>query len=262
MSSFSADWLLLREPIDLAARNASVEAAFLQALLGSGPLLDLASGAGSTVMALRDRLPAEQSWILTDHDPALIETAKSRFDGNSRAGFMQVDLAAGLDRLPFNDVSGVTTSAFLDLVTGEFLEGLVDKVTRSKRPFLASLTYDGRAWCTPEDPLDFELTAAMNAHQKTDKGFGTALGPDAAHVAARLFREAGYEVVTGTSDWNAGDDASEFLEMLCSGWVDVGVQVALDKSRLEEWHSTRACQIATGQLQMGVGHIDLAAFPA
>jgi hypothetical protein len=53
VSGFSATWLALREPLDLAARNKEVEAAFFEALPAEDPkILDLASGAGSTVAAL------------------------------------------------------------------------------------------------------------------------------------------------------------------------------------------------------------------
>jgi len=60
MSGFSSKWLSLREPLDIAARNRAVEQSFLEQLPGGSPkILDLASGAGSTVAALKDRLPAD-----------------------------------------------------------------------------------------------------------------------------------------------------------------------------------------------------------
>ena len=43
-------------------------------------------------------------------------------------------------------------------------------------PLYAALSYDGRIAFTPSDPLDADIVAAVNAHQRTDKGFGPALG--------------------------------------------------------------------------------------
>ncbi|MBD1548965.1 class I SAM-dependent methyltransferase [Roseibium aggregatum] len=264
MSGFSADWLRLREPVDLAARNGQVEAAFLSAL-PKGPvrLMDLASGAGSTVAALSDRLGASQDWLLTDNDPALLEVSRKRYSqfGKGAVACRQVDLSADLASLPFAEVDGVMTSAFLDLVTRPFLERLVGLVTAARLPFLASLTYDGRASCTPADPFDEDIRQAMNAHQKTDKGFGAALGPDAADAAEALFAAAGYRVVSGPSDWHAGREARDFQRELISGWVSAGLEMGLEPERLSGWLDRRMEQISDGNLVIEVGHRDIAAIP-
>ncbi|MTI43828.1 hypothetical protein JM93_02324 [Roseibium hamelinense] len=262
MSGFSAEWLALREPVDIVARSREVEDVFLSQLAGSGPLLDLASGAGSTVAAMNDRVSSESGWILCDNDPALLGVAHNRFSETNELEIRHVDLATSLNELPFDTVSGVTTSAFLDLVTEAFLEQLVRAVVGSKKPFLASLTYDGRAWCEPPDPMDAVVTKAMNLHQKTDKGFGVALGPDAPQVAERLFRDAGYEVVTQTSDWAAGAADSAFLKELIAGWTTVGTEVLQEPERVHVWRDRRRTEIDRGVLTVGVGHIDLAAYPA
>lgn len=54
MSGFSAEWLTLREPYDLNARNPTVIDAVAAALepLSSVRIVDLASGTGSTIRAL------------------------------------------------------------------------------------------------------------------------------------------------------------------------------------------------------------------
>jgi SAM-dependent methyltransferase len=259
MSGFSPEWLGLREPVDLAARNRDVETAFLSALPEEGArIMDLASGAGSTVAALADRVGPGRRWLLTDNDPVLLGVARRRFPD---VDTMQIDLARELDALPFREADGITTSAFLDLVTEPFLEELVVKVTGAGRPFLASLTYDGRALCRPADPFDEDIRRAMNAHQKTDKGFGAALGPDAASVAGALFSKAGCQVVSGESDWQAGPDAAGFLRELLGGWVSAAIEMGLDQDRLKSWHEMRLIQIGNGELAVMVGHVDFAAIP-
>ena len=265
MSGFSADWLRLREPVDLAARNGQVEDAFLTALPeGAVRLMDLASGAGSTVAALSDRLEASQDWLLTDNDPALLEVSRERFSqfGQGTVACRRADLSNELATLPFANIDGVTTSAFLDLVTRPFLEQLVGLVTAARLPFLVSLTYDGRASCTPADPFDEDIRQAMNAHQKTDKGFGAALGPDAPDAAETLFKAAGYRVVSGASDWRAGRGTEVFQRELISGWVSAASDMELDPSRLSAWLEQRMAQIAEGTLEITVGHRDIAAVPA
>lgn len=263
MSGFSSQWLALREPLDLAARNRDVEAAFLAALPARFPrILDLASGAGSTVAALSDRLRESAAWTLTDNDDDLVAIAKKRFSERADVEVVKVDLADDLDRLPFERCDGVTTSAFLDLVTREFLESLVSHVVRVGVPFLASLSYDGRAECEPQDPLDVMITAAMNAHQRQDKGFGAALGPEAAAVAQKLFERGGYRVISGRSDWVSDGGSPDFQELLLSGWCEVADHMGVDRLDLDRWRGKRDEQLASGELVIRVGHIDLAMLPA
>lgn len=260
MTGFSPEWLALREPVDLAARNEEVETAFFAAL-GSGPsrIMDLASGAGSTVSALSQRRHNAVEWLLTDYDPALLKVAGERWKDSVTT--RQIDLARDLEELPFADVDAVTTSAFLDLVSEPFLVRLVDRVVQAKKPFLASLTYDGRAVFSPELAFDATLLKAHNTHQLSDKGFGPALGPAAAMRAISLFQDRGYKVVQGRSDWQADQSSAEFLMELLGGWRSVGRDVALDEAEVAQWWSVREEQIRSGNVHLTVGHVDFTALP-
>ncbi|WP_299475678.1 class I SAM-dependent methyltransferase [uncultured Roseibium sp.] len=264
MSGFSSKWLALREPLDLAARNQDVETAFLKQLPASSPrLLDLASGAGSTVAALKDQLPADTTWTLTDHDSDLIAVAHERWQQQLQGelSLRQVDLAAKFEDLPFPDVDAITTSAFLDLVSDDFLVRLVDCVVRVQKPFLASLTYDGRITFAPPASLDQTMLDALNSDQRLDKGFGPALGPLAAERAIELFKARGYEVVKGTSDWVVGPADEAFLDEFLSGWSGVGLKNGTSHEVLEEWRSQHLTQMRSGDIRVTIGHIDFAAFP-
>ncbi len=261
MSGFSSHWLALREPLDLEARNAEVENAFF-GQLPAGPvrLLDLASGAGSTVAALAGNLSAPVDWQLTDYDSALLNVANERWLG--RVSTRQVDLQRDLEQLSLADVDAVTTSAFLDLVSEAFLERLVAQITKAQKPFLASLTYDGRTEFNPSHTMDATLCTALNSHQRTDKGFGPALGPEAADRAMALFEAKGYRVVQGRSDWRAGPASNAFQLEFLSGWVRVGRELQLDASQLADWWRDRQEKIQAGSLNILVGHLDFVAFPA
>ena len=67
MSGFSAAWLALREPADVAARSSEVTAKVLMSLVDRTPLrgVDLGSGTGSNIRYLLPRLPA-CDWRLVD----------------------------------------------------------------------------------------------------------------------------------------------------------------------------------------------------
>jgi hypothetical protein len=260
MSGFSSKWLALREPLDLDARNRDVEDAFVRAL-PPGPvrLLDLASGAGSTVAALAPHLDRQADWMLTDYDPDLLAVARDRW--GERVTTRQIDLQADLEQLPFEEVDAVTTSAFLDLASEPFLQRLAERVAAARKPFLASLTYDGRSSFAPDHPMDERLLEGLNRHQRTDKGFGPALGPDAAARALALFEEKGFKVLSGPSDWEITPASADFLTEFLSGWLRVGRELGLPEDGLVAWWQDREARIRGGELSMMVGHIDFVALP-
>lgn len=261
MSGFSADWLALREPLDLDARNRDVEARFAETLpRGPARLLDLASGAGSTVAALAPGVARDATWLLTDYDPALLEVAQGRFAETVEV--RRIDLQSDLEKLPFDQVDAVTTSAFLDLASESFLKRLARRLAEAQKPFLASLTYDGRATFSPGHGMDDTLLAGLNRHQRTDKGFGAALGPEAAARAVTLFEAEGFQVVQGRSDWDILPASAGFLLEFLGGWHRVGQELGLDADALAAWWQDRQARIRSGELSMTVGHIDFVAIPA
>src|SRR5947209_4152700 len=117
--SFSADWLALREPHDLRARNPAVLAAVVGSLAGKNALriVDLACGTGSTLRALAPHIRTTQSWRLVDNNLSLLARA---CDMTSPAGvsFTTTPLDIGFDLEAALDgpIDLVTTSALLDLV--------------------------------------------------------------------------------------------------------------------------------------------------
>ena len=66
---------------------------------------------------------------------------------------------------------------------------------------------------------DAKIIAAVNAHQRTDKGFGPALGPAAAQAAVEQFERLDYAVMQGVSDWVFQPGDREIQTEILSGWA-------------------------------------------
>nr|WP_280115233.1 class I SAM-dependent methyltransferase [Roseibium denhamense] len=248
----------------MAARNSTVEHGFFDCLPKSDVrILDLASGAGSTMAALSRALPGTIEWVLSDYDPALLQRSRERCSEfpNAKVETLQLDLNAGLQTLPWGKVDAVTTSAFLDLVSVEFVDRLVEIVMACGVPFLASLTYDGRVQFSPEHPADPAVHEAHDQHQITDKGFGAALGPGAADYAIAAFKAAGANVVSGRSDWRAGPDDVDFLLMLLDGWRSLAESCGGAENEIADWWADRHQRILSGTLELCVGHLDFVVLP-
>lgn len=266
MESFSADWLALREPADHDARAHDVVAE-LGRHLGSHTstrALDLASGAGSNVRYLLSRLPSITHWTLVDHDAGLLEVARRSLTPIARdAGVtietVQLDLRT-LDRLPVEDCALITASALLDLVSADWVMALARRCQAAGANALFSLSYDGRLTCDPADVWDERVRNLVNRHQRTDKGFGTALGPDAVDVATVAFGAS--QIVVSTSDWVLDARHAELQRQLLAGWAGAACAMAPeDTSAIEAWLSRRLALLQDGRSRIRVGHRDLAARP-
>ena len=156
----------------------------------------------------------------------------------------------------------VTTSAFLDLVSEDWASRLVDVLADRRTPFYAALSYDGRVEPEPAHPLDAAVTDLVNRHQRMDKGFGPALGPDAAERVGELLEKAGFYVTSARSDWICLPDEPMFQRELVDGWARAAEETGgLSGPDLRTWKDFRFDAIATGTSRIRVGHVDLLAVP-
>ncbi len=272
MSGFDAAWLALREPADAAARSVALEEALARALAGRGGTLecvDLACGAGANLRRLAPRLPGPQRWRLVDADAALLAEAGRRCAGLRAAdgapvevAYVQADLAAvDLDACCAG-AALVTASALLDLVSAAWLDRLAAAIARGRPVALFALDYDGRRSCEPGDPDDALAHSAFDAHQRRDKGFGPALGPQAAAYAARALAARSFRVERARADWRLGPREAALQAELLRGWARAAAEAAPEsRETFEAWLGRRLAQLDAGRSRLTVGHEDLLVTP-
>lgn len=266
MSGFSAGWLAMREPYDRAARNGAVLDVVAMAFADApaAAVTDLGCGTGATMRAIAPRLPARQSWRLVDNDRVLLERVllegAATVPAEASVSTVVADLAGAIEPA-LGDCDLVTTSALLDLVSAAWLDRLVASLARLARPFYAALSYNGAVMMLPECRYDGEVIAAVNRHQRTDKGFGPALGPDAARTAPERLRAAGFTVIEGRSDWQFGAGDCAIQNEILTGWAGAAREIGADPAIIEQWLGERREHVAAERSQMRVGHIDFFATP-
>lgn len=286
MSGFSAEWLAFREPVDAASRNPGLTARLLawRRRYAALAVLDLGGGTGANVRFLAPLLGGEQRWRLVEHDPALLAQSEGLFrrwaaergmaavdengglvlaDAANRCRLEQLclDLAGEWERLSFQDVNLVTASALIDLVSPGWLERLARRCWEWRAAVCIVLSYDGAIAWEPAMEGDEGARERVNRHQRTDKGFGRALGPDAAPALATLLERLGYRVALRPSPWRLGSEQAEMQAALLAGWVEAARQLDPEPGAwLESWSADRRRLIERRESRLRVGHWDLFAW--
>jgi trans-aconitate methyltransferase len=269
MSSFSADWLALREPADHRARDpqlAQILAHFLSPRTNI-KLVDLGCGTGSNLRALApDLSPISQHWTLIDHDPKLLETARKQIDAWREltpvtvieCRFESADLQADIEKVITDDCDVVTAAAFFDLVSESWLDRFVELLAERRPALYTTLIYDGAMRWQPEHPADKAIESAFNSHQLSDKGFGRAAGPDAGdYLVKQLELRAGYHVEIMPSPWKLGTNELPLILATAEGVAQAARETGeLADAEIRSWLDVRpnlqSCEI---------GHFDLLALP-
>ena len=277
--SFSPEWLALREPVDHRSRNAEVADVLRRHFAGQSAIrvLDLGCGTGSNLRASIGLLPALQHWTLIDYDPALLAEARRmvmaapnavadgdavKLDHEGKAVTVdtrQFDLSHGIrPLLQAIQPDLVTASAFFDLVSPVWIEKMARDLAETRTAFFTVLTYDGDMRFSPAHALDTPITAAFNADQRSDKGFGPAAGPAATDVMATAFRTSGMTVTVGSSPWDMGVDAASLCDPLVAGIAAAASATGQLTARdCEDWLAYRRGTLSQPQSRVVIGHGDL-----
>jgi len=264
VSEFSTEWLALREPADWQSRSTRVTEAIIAVLPKERAVraVDLAAGTGSNVRFLARTMPKPQAWLLVDASAQLLERARRMTGFEVRTQAVDLSQTAGLtDLVAQKDF--VTASALLDLVSAQWLQAVCAACQRQRSAVLFALSYDGRMNCRPEEPEDELVRNLVNRHQHTDKGFGRALGPDAAAHAAELLESLGYTVIRERSDWVLDSESLLLQQQLIEGWASAAIGMAPSETgAIERWRTRRMDHVTQGRSRVVVGHEDVGAFIA
>ena len=281
MTGFSPEWLALREPADHRARHQTLQhqvCTRLEVLARTEQravrMIDLGCGSGSNLRALAGSLPDQQQWTLVDYDPLLLEAARTaiidwadrivfeqpvlRLSKNNKTievSFVKVDLALDIETVLGWPADLITAAAFFDLVAEPWLVRFCKAL---HTPLYTVLTYDGHEQWLPPHPSDSSILKAFHAHQKTDKGFGVAAGPEAAGILQRELQLRRFEVTLAPSPWQIDQSETALIQALATGSAAAVRETQLISVQdVDQWLAARRkAEHCT------VGHWDILATPS
>jgi len=292
MNNFTTEWLALREPVDHRSRNLSLlesVTAYLQHIESSRPrtihIVDLGCGSGSNLRALAPVFNEVQEWTLVDSDPELLlaaytallrwsedltvvdsklhTTAHHHLDtklilkkNNKKiiVNFQCADLSKEVNLPIMSGTDLVTAAAFFDLTSADWLKRFCETLSK---PLYATLSYNGNETWDPQDPSDQTVLQAFHFHQKTDKGFGAAAGPDAASLLMNFLSDHNFRIDVAESPW-----AMDELDRLLINQLALGTAAAVKETGLlsiatiEDW-----LQSKNSANRCVIGHTDIFARP-
>ena len=264
------EWLALREGADAAARSSALVdplCAWLESRHDTNLVVrDLGCGTGSMGRWLAGRLPGPQHWVLHDRDPDLLSRAIATPPAAAKDGWpvsVSAELA-DLTTLTDADLAGtslVTASALLDLLTSAEVAALAKACVAAGCPALLTLSVLGRVELDPVDPLDEEIGAAFNDHQRRDRLGRRQLGLDAFAAAAEEFAK-GSVIYQRPSPWRLGPAQGALSAEWLRGWVSSAIEQRPDLAGAGARYLERRLEAAAaGRLLVVVEHGDLLALP-
>lgn|SRR5512145_1366834 len=259
MSGFTRAWFALREPFDRRSRSEAQARDFAAALRGDACVVDIGAGTGANMRYLAPLVRPSVRWRLVDGDAGLLAAASDFLPRDRPIETMQADLTLNLVAA-LEGADAITASALMDLVSANWFEALAEIALRRRLPLLFALSVDGKLTFAPADAADNLVLAAFASHQRRDKGFGPALGPDApSHMKSRL-EALGAEVRVAASDWRIGRDAPTMLAAMIDGLAAAAGEAAPDHAaEIAAWRKRRHDACARASLSMVVGHKDVLA---
>ena len=278
MSQFTTEWLSLREPLDIKSHNQNVLRNCVDTFKNHETIsiCDLGSGTGASVRAISPLLPKQQCWTLVDHDAKNLSAAKyiladwadstqmtsngisiRRSEIDIVVKFVLSDLATETSPWP-PKTDLVIASALFDLTSNSWISKIINKLSERKLSLLAVLNFDGRMKANPSHVLDERMFESFRAHQKRDKGFGAAAGPNAVSVLEDTLQGYGYKVTSGNSPWRMNSESrplmNETLRGIAAAVTDTEM---LKKSEVKNWLDKRIAQTES----LIIGHRDIFARP-
>jgi hypothetical protein len=157
----------------------------------------------------------------------------------------------------------VTASALLDILTTEEVDRLAAACVDAGVPALFTLSVLGEVELSPADPLDADIAAAFNEHQRRVQDGRQLLGPDAAAAAVESFEQRGATVHAVRSPWQLGSENADLTAEWLRGWVGAAVEQRPElTAEYASYLRQRLDAIHSGRLSGTVGHVDILAVPA
>ena len=154
----------------------------------------------------------------------------------------------------------ISFSAVLDLMSKSTINNLLKKV-QSDCPLYLSLCFNGKVKWTPSNTMDKYILSFFNNHQRSDKGFGLALGSKSIEYISNKAKKADLMVTIKNSPWeikNLSDKDKIFMKRyILDTKKSLFHMEGIDRNILKLWYEQKRYEIENKKISLYVGHNDI-----
>ena len=283
-NKFSKSWINMRIYYDdLARSDALVKFLKRSNKADSYHLIDMCCGSGSfLIWTLKNELIFKEC-TLVDNDLDLLKSVKSNLRKNLKGKYSfkantnnsDLEIFRGSEvrstvrikkgdcdeyKIGKNQSYIISYSAAIDLMSKSSINNSLSKLGDGNVLFY-SLCFDGQVKWNPSHPYDKYILSMFNRHQRSNKGFGAALGYESIEFLTKKAAKLGYRVAIKDSPWAIENKSERDMAFLKRYILDIKKSLyhldQVDMDILKKWYLDKMNSLTNKKVRVHVGHKDI-----
>ena len=249
-------------------------------------LIDLCCGTGSFLMWALNKNISFQNCILVDYDIKLLKSIKSNLRAHLKSKYTiqsntnnlnllikknsKTISSVSIEKYDCDEYSHknktlhvISYSAALDLMSKSSIDIALKKIKKNNILYF-SLCFNGLVKWTPTNTFDKYILAFFNNHQRSDKGFGSALGHKSIEFLKKKARDLNLNITVTDSPWIIKNKSEKDTVFIKRYILDIRKSLfhmeGIDKNILRKWYEDKKNDLENKKIKLYVGHNDVLLF--